>query len=411
VAVPVNIHRSNVLWTSAEVLHFWTSPGEAQSIAELKALIAERGHTWKDFAVIGGGGQNAMATLRQRVLAGQPPASASIKGPAIQEWAAANALANLDSMAEFDHWDKVLPAVVKGHVKHNGHYVAVPVNIHRSNVLWTSAEVLRKSGVKANPANLAEFMAAAEKVKSAGYVALAHGGQPWQDFVLFESVAIGVGGPDFYRRAFVQLEPAALAGAEMRRSLDTFRRLKAYTDDKSPGRAWDATTDLVIKDKAAFQVMGDWAKGEFIAAGRRAGADFFCAPALVPGPAFSYVIDTFAMFQLKNWEAQKAQGYLAYVLLGAKFQDRFNKRKGSIPARMDLPLDEFDDCAKAARSDFQASEAAQLLVPSVAIGMAPGTAIQTQLQSIVSSFWSNDGLSVNDTISRLLQVSGNARQK
>ena len=166
-----------------EVLHFWTSPGEAQSIAEIKSLIAERGHTWKDFAVIGGGGQNAMAALRQRVLSGQPPASASIKGPAIQEWAAMGVLANLDAMAAFDHWDKVLPPVVKNHVKHDGHYVAVPVNIHRSNVLWTSAQVLRQSGVKAHPANFTEFMAAAEKVKAAGHIALAHGGQPWQDFV------------------------------------------------------------------------------------------------------------------------------------------------------------------------------------------------------------------------------------
>ncbi len=394
-----------------EVLHFWTSPGEAQSIAEIKSLIAERGHTWKDFAVIGGGGQNAMAALRQRVLSGQPPASASIKGPAIQEWASMNVLANLDAMAAFDHWDQVLPPVIKNHVKHNGHYVAVPVNIHRSNVLWTSAEVLRQSGVKANPTSFAEFIAAAEKVKSAGFVALAHGGQPWQDFVLFEAVAIAVGGADFYRRAFVQLEPAALGGAEMRRALEAFRRLKAFTDEQSPGRAWDATTDLVIKDKAAFQVMGDWAKGEFIAAGRRPGTDFLCSPALATGSAFSYVIDTFAMFQLKNWEAQKAQGYLAYVLLGSRFQDRFNKRKGSIPARMDLPLDEFDACAKAARRDFQASEAANTLVPSVAIGMAPATAIQSQWQSIVSSYWGNDGMSVNDAIARLLQVSGGARQK
>ena len=134
VCAPISAHAGEV-----EVLHFWTSPGEAQSIAEIKALIAERGHTWKDFAVIGGGGQNAMAALRQRVLSGQPPASASIKGPAIQEWAAMGVLANLDAMAAFDHWDKVLPPVVKSHVKHNGHYVAVPVNIHRSNVVIGTA--------------------------------------------------------------------------------------------------------------------------------------------------------------------------------------------------------------------------------------------------------------------------------
>jgi hypothetical protein len=50
-----------------EVLHFWTSPGEAQSIAELKSLIAVRGHTWKDFAVVGGGGGNAWAALERSI--------------------------------------------------------------------------------------------------------------------------------------------------------------------------------------------------------------------------------------------------------------------------------------------------------------------------------------------------------
>ena len=134
-----------------EVLHFWTSPGEARSLAELKALIAVRGHTWKDFAVVGGGGQNAMAALKQRVLAGNPPAAVSIKGPAIQEWAALGSFANLDAMAAFDHWEELLHAIVKEQVKYKGHYVAVPVNIHRVNWLWSNTEVLRKSGVDAVP--------------------------------------------------------------------------------------------------------------------------------------------------------------------------------------------------------------------------------------------------------------------
>src|SRR5687767_5836483 len=88
-----------------EVLHFWTSPGEAKSVAEVKALIGVRGHTWKDVVVVGGGGGNAMAALKERVMSGNPPASASIKGPAIQEWAELNAFADLDAMASFDGWN------------------------------------------------------------------------------------------------------------------------------------------------------------------------------------------------------------------------------------------------------------------------------------------------------------------
>lgn len=383
-----------------EVLHFWTSPGEAKSLAELKDLIAVRGHTWKDFAVVGGGGGNAMSVLRQRVLGGNPPASASMKGPTVQEWASMNVLAKLDAMAQFDHWDDVLPKVVQAHVKHDGHYVAVPVNIHRANWLWSNTAVLRKAGVQAPPASFDEFLDSARRVKSAGFVALAHGGQPWQDFVLFESVALGVGGARFYHDAFVKLDPAALSGHEMRRSLEAFRSLKVFVDEKSRGRDWNAATDMVIQGRAAFQFMGDWAKGEFIDAGQLPGRDFACTPAPGSAAAFSYVIDTFAMFQLKNWEAQKAQGYLAYVLLGAEFQERFNRRKGSIPVRMNARLDGFDACAKSSRRDFDAAMKGQGLVPSVAIGMAPSTPVQAAFQAVVTEFWNSDAMSVGDAVAR-----------
>lgn len=405
-AAPI-VMTSTAFGGEVEVLHFWTSPGEAKSIAQLKDLIAVRGHTWKDFAVVGGGGQNAQAVLKQRVGAGRPPASAAIKGPAIQEWAATRVLANLDAMATFEHWDEVLPPVVQDLVKYRGHYVAVPVNIHRVNWLWTNLDVLRKSGVEKTPVSFDDFLAAADKIKAAGYLPLAHGGQPWQDFVLFESVALGVGGVDFYKRAFVGLDTAALAGPEMRRVLASFRRLKSYTDDKSRGREWNSATNMVIQGAAAFQFMGDWAKGEFAEAGRKVGKDFACSPAPGTAGAYSFVIDTFAMFQLRNWEAQKAQGYLAYVLLGEKFQEQFNLSKGSIPVNMRVTLDKFDDCAKTSRRDFDATAKTQSLVPSVAVDMVLSDASHDALRAVVSDFWTTDAMSANDAIERMLRIAAN----
>jgi glucose/mannose transport system substrate-binding protein len=393
-----------------EVLHFWTSPGEAKSIDEIKRLIAVRGHTWKDFVVAGGGGGNAMNALKQRVLSGNPPASATVKGPAVQEWALQNALADLDVMAQFDHWDDVVPKVIQDHVKHKGHYVAVPVNIHRVNWMWANNEVLRKSGVAKVPGSYDELLASAEKIKAAGFIPIAHGGQPWQDFTLFEAVVIGVSGVDFYRRALIKLEPAAMAGAEMRKALESFRQLKSYTDEKSKGRDWNAATEMVINGKAAFQFMGDWAKGEFLAAGRQPGKDFTCAPSPGTSGAFIYVVDTFAMFQLKGWEAQKAQGYLAYVLMGADFQESFNLRKGSIPVRSSVKLDKFDDCAKASSRDFQALGPSGGVLPSAAVDMALPTATKAQIQAVVSEFWNNDGMSAADATGRL-SLALAARQK
>ena len=387
-----------------EVLHYWTSGGEAKSLAELKAAMASRGHTWKDFTVTGGGGQNAMVALKQRVLAGNSPAAALIKGPTIQEWAELKVLTNLDAMAAFDKWDESLPAVVAEQMKYRGHYVAVPVNVHRVNWLWASSSVLAKSGVTAMPQTYDEFFVAADKIKAAGFIPLAHGGQDWQDFTVFESVALGVGGPAFYTRALVKLDPAALGGDEMKKSLTLFRRLKAYIDDKSPGRDWNATTDMVIKGKAGFQFMGDWAKGEFLAAGQQVGRDFSCVAAPGTANAYTFNVDSFAMFELKSWEAQKAQGYLAYQLMGRDFQESFNLRKGSIPARLGANMAKFDDCAKLSSRDFAASSKEGTLVPSVAHGMAVSSAAQGILRAAVSEFWNDDKMPVATAISRMQLV-------
>lgn len=384
-----------------EVLHYWTSGGEAKSVSELKASMGKRGHTWKDFSVVGGGGQNAMAVLRKRVLDGDAPAGALIKGPTIQEWAELGVLTNLDSMASFEHWDQLLPKVVSDHMKYKGHYVAVPVNVHRVNWLWASNAVLQKAGVAAAPKTWDEFFAAADKVKAAGLVAVAHGGQDWQDYTTFESVVLGVGGPKLYQDALMKLERDALASDEMRRALQVFRRIKSYVDDAAKGRDWNVATEMVIKERAAFQLMGDWAKGEFLAAGKTPGKEFQCVP--VPGTeaAYTYNVDSFAMFQLRNWENQKAQGYLAYLLMGREFQEAFNLRKGSIPVRSGVPMDRFDDCGKRSAHDFAATAKAQTLLPSVAHGMALAPAAQAAMRAAVSEFWNNDKMSAGDLVAKL----------
>ncbi len=385
-----------------EVLHYWTSGGEAKSLGELKGMMTSRGHSWKDFSVTGGGGQNAMAVLKQRVLVGAAPAAALIKGPTIQEWAELNVLTNLDAMAAFEKWDDLLPKVIADQMKHKGRYVAVPVNVHRVNWLWANSAVLAKAGVSTLPTTYDAFFAAADKIKAAGFIALAHGGQDWQDFTVFESVVLGVGGAAFYNSALVQLDKRALASDTMWQSLEVFRRLKSYTDDKAGGRDWNVATDMVIKGKAGFQFMGDWAKGEFLAAGQQPGVDFSCSAAPGTDKAYTFNVDSFAMFQLKAWEAQKAQGYLAYLLMGQDFQEKFNLRKGSIPARLHMDMEKFDACAKASSKDFVAASQAATLVPSVAHGMAVSTAAQAALRAVVSEFWNSDKSTVGDTMAKLV---------
>ncbi|GAB4214323.1 MAG: ABC transporter substrate-binding protein [Rhodoferax sp.] len=403
-AVVMACAASTALAAEVEVLHWWTSGGEAKSVAELKKIMQGKGHTWKDFAVAAGGGDNAMTVLKSRVVAGNPPAAAQIKGPAIQEWASEGVLANLDATAKAEKWDALLPKVVADVMKYKGNYVAAPVNVHRVNWMWANSAVLKKAGVNGAPKTWDEFFAAAEKVKKAGLIPVAHGGQNWQDFTTFESVVLGVGGAKFYHDALVKLDPKALTSPTMTKALETFRKVKSYTDPASPGRDWNLATAMVIQEKAAFQFMGDWAKGEFTAAGKVPGKDYICAAAPGTANSFTFNVDSFAMFKLKDAAAQKGQADLAAAIMGTEFQEVFNLNKGSIPVRLNMSMAKFDDCAKLSTKDFVETAKSGGLQPSVAHGMAVSPAAEGAIKDAVSQFWNDDKISVADGVKAIAKA-------
>ncbi len=390
-----------------EVLHWWTSGGEAKAAETLKKTLQAKGDRWRDFAVAGGGGDSAMTVLKSRVLSGNAPSAAQIKGPSIQEWAREGVLANIDDVAHAGRWDDLLPKVVADIMKYQGHYVAVPVNVHRVNWLWVNPEAFRKAGAEI-PTDWDGFFAAADKLKAADVIPLAHGGQNWQDFTLFESVALGVGGPAYYRRALVRLAPGALESPTMEKVLATFRRIKPYTDRNAPGRDWNLATAMVINGQAGMQLMGDWAKGEFVAAHKTPGKDYVCVPAPGTAGAFSFNIDSFAMFKLKNPDDIEAQKHLAAAIMAPEFQTVFNLSKGSIPARLDLPMDRFDDCARASARDFAAASGNGTLVPSIAHGMAVPPAVEGAMKDVVSQFWTDDRMSIDEATRRLVAAAKSA---
>jgi glucose/mannose transport system substrate-binding protein len=161
---------------------------------------------------------------------------------------------------------------------------------------------------------------------------------------------------------------------------------------------------MVVNGKAAFQLMGDWAKAEFLVAKKKPNIDFYCAAAPGTQDKYSYLVDSFAMFQLKSWESQKAQGFLAYSLMSPEFQEKFNTQKGSIPVRQSVPLESFDDCAKLSLIDFKKSVSNNSLVPSVAFAQGTPPNIQSQIQSVISSFWENDAMSIDEATTKLAAI-------
>lgn len=371
-----------------EVLHWWTSPGEKRAAETLKKLVEAKGHTWKDFAVAGGGGEAAMTVLKTRAVSGNPPAAAQIKGPDIQEWGELGLLADLNDVAAEGKWDQLLPPQVAQIMKYKGDYVAVPVNVHRVNWLYINPEVFKKAGATP-PTTLDELFAAADKLKAAGFTALAHGSQPWQDGTLFENLVLSKMGPEGYRKAFVEQDKATLTGAQMADVFAALKKLHSYVDADAAGREWNVATGMVINGKAGMQIMGDWAKSEFTAAGKVAGKDYQCLPFPGTQKAFDYNIDSLAMFKLSNAENRKAQEDLARAVLDPAFQKDFSLNKGSIPVRLDVDMMPFDACAQQSMKDFKAASADGNLVPSMAHSMAASSYVQGAIFDVVTNFFND----------------------
>ncbi|EEE38631.1 extracellular solute-binding protein, family 1 [Rhodobacteraceae bacterium KLH11] len=388
----------------AEVLHWWTSGGEAKSVAVLQEEFATNGGTWTDMPVAGGAGDAAMTALRARVLAGNPPTAVQLKGPAIQEWYEEGVLADISAVAEAEGWADVLPASIAGHMQCEGTWCAAPVNVHRVDWIWANADILAANGIEM-PSTWEEFNAAAEKLQAAGVIPLAHGGQAWQDATVFEAVVLGVGGPEFYQKALVDLDPEALTSDTMVQVFDQMRTMRGYVDENFSGRDWNLATAMVMNGEAAFQIMGDWAKGEFLAAGKKPGEDFLCAS--TPGDGYLYNVDSFAMFNVEGDDNRAGQDLLAKLIVGPSFQKVFNLNKGSIPARTDVALDEFDICATLSAEDMGSTSDAGSLLPSYAHGMALRGAQAGAITDVVTAHFNSD-MSSADAVQQLADAVANS---
>ncbi|MEX3548390.1 MAG: ABC transporter substrate-binding protein [Burkholderia sp.] len=365
------------------VLHWWTSGGESKAVGALKDDLQKQGYVWKDFAVAGGAGAAAMTALKTKVISGDTPSAAQIKGPLIQDWADQGVLVNIDSAAS--DWGKNLPPEIDKIIKYQGHHVAVPFSVHRVNWLYLNKVALDKIGAKV-PATWPEFFALANKLKAAGIQPIAMGGQQWQDLTLWEDVVLSEG-TDFYKKAIVDLDPATLGSSKMLDVFKTVRKIQGYFDAGRNGRDWNLATAMVINGKAGMQFMGDWAKGEFENAGKKSGKDYICAPVPGTSSAYTFNVDSFVFFQQKGSEnATPGQIALAKTIMTPDFQEQFSLLKGSIPVRLDVKMDKYDDCAKKSYADEQTALKAGGYVPSLAHGMAQGDATAGAISDVTTKF-------------------------
>jgi glucose/mannose transport system substrate-binding protein len=375
---------------SVEVMHFWTSGGEAAALSAVRDKVVAQGVAWVDAPIAGGGGDQAKTALQARIAAGDPPAAMLMLGQNIIDWANEGLLGNVDALAATQGWDTALPQAVQDFTKIDGHYVSVPTNVHRTDMIWASKAAFDKIGA-AYPTTWEELNALAPQFVAAGIIPLAHGGQAWQEAYMFEAVAIGVGGADFYRRALVDLDDATLRGPEMVAVFTEMAALRGMVDPNFPGRDWNIASAMVINGEAAMQIMGDWAKGEFTNAGKVPGDDYACIP--VPkaqGDGFVYLVNSLSLFAQSDPEAIAAQEVLASAIMDKDVQVAFNLAKGAIPARTDIDLSAMDACAQATSASLTANDVAGTAVPTFAGTHAANASVGAAATDVITGFFNSD---------------------
>lgn len=328
------------------VLHWWTSASERAAANHVAARMAENGLKWVDGAVAGGGGGPAIKVLNERILRRMAPKVAQLNGQSMTEWADIGLLLELDGVAARRNWSKVMFPQVMAQVTVHGHVVAAPLGIHRINNLYLNKALLKRHGIEP-PTDWDGLERAAAKLRAAGVTPVAFSDEPWQVATVFEAMLLSEAGPALYRRMLEQRDLAAFDDPALER-LRAWRNLALPASTAAaPGeRPWTDVVADFAGERAAMMIMGDWARGELGALGLEGERDFACRA--VPGTAQAHLfsIDTLAMLA-GNGGSQADQEKMAELLGSATLQLGYNRIKGSIPVRRDVPVDELDPCAQA----------------------------------------------------------------
>ncbi|OED42609.1 hypothetical protein ACH42_12095 [Endozoicomonas sp. (ex Bugula neritina AB1)] len=369
-----------------EVLHWWTSKGEQRALAELKKDVKDKGYNWVNFAITGGGGDNALKVLRSRIISGNPPAAAHIKGETVQEWANLGLLHDIDQVAKEDNWDALIPTELQSKLKAENKYYAAPMGLHRTNWMWVNPEPFQRIHQPV-PNNLSEFLHTAPKLKKAGIMPLAMGQQDWQYGPLFEAVLLDTTSVDFYRKSMVDLNEQSYQSRKMLKVFEVLADIRSLLPSPIIRQSWDQATLQVMEGQAAVQINGDWIKGEFTAAGKTLDKDILCIPVSGTESAFIYNMDSLVMFSNADPKQQQSQSDFAKTAMDADLQQRFSLNKGSIPVRQDIDLTSFDVCSQKSIFAFNDSIKNNRLLPSMAESMATSERVKKSIFRVLEHFF------------------------
>jgi glucose/mannose transport system substrate-binding protein len=257
----------------------------------------------------------------------------------------------------------------------------VPVNIHRSNVLWYNKDVFADNGLEA-PVTFDDFFAAADVLQAAGVDPLALGDNGiWAATHLFENVMLGTLGTDGYLGLWNG--DTDWNGSGVTAALENFAHMMDYVNTDHASLSWDQAAQLVADGDAAMTIMGDWAQGYFTSIDLTANVDYGWAASPGTNGIFMMLSDSFGLPK----DAPHRDNAVEWLTVaGSKAgQDAFNPLKGSIPARTDGDRSLYDEYLLSAMDDFASND----ITPSLAHGAAASEGWVTAFNDAMTLFVSD----------------------
>ena len=117
---------------------------------------------------------------------------------------------------------------------------------------------------------------------------------------------------------------------------------------------WTVALGRVAKGESAFYGMGDWANGDFRAAGLVYGKDY--GAIVVPGTKGMYGVTIDSFVQPRGIAQPLNSTRWLRVAASREGQDAFNVPKGAIPARMDAEVARYDAYQRWALASFKGAK-------------------------------------------------------
>ena len=384
-----------------EIFSWWTSGGEIEALNGLYEVFKKRypGVEIVNAAIAGGtsSGGDMKAVLQTRMMGGDPPESFQVHlgGELLGSYVAAGQMEDLEFLYKEEGWDKVFPKELIEIASTGGKPYSVPVNIHRSNMMWYNKKMLEGVGAQP-PKTWDEWFALAEKLKAKGQptLAIAENGAGFTAHV-FETMMIPVLGADKFKGLFsgaTKWDDKGIGDA-----LNILKKALDYANPDFVNVSWGDVNELLVNGKVGMIIQGDWTPGVLWS---KKFQDFGWAPAPGNVGIYQMLSDSFGLpKKVKNREA--AINWLR-VCGSKEGQDAFNPAKGSIPARTDADIAKYGEYHKSAMADWKKDK----LVPSIVHGAAAKLSFMTDFMNAINVFATKKN--VEETQAALLKAAKDA---